>query len=146
MRKIIQAAMGLSMLAILAMPMIAKAAEEAGAEKPGVTSFDPGTAIVTLIIFIGLVLVLSKTAWKPIMTGLKSREVAIRESIEAAERAKADAERTTKELEAKMAEAQRQGATALAQAKADAVKLADTIRTQAETEAAALKDRALREN
>ncbi len=44
------------------------------------------------------------------MTGLKGREAAIRDSIEAAARAKADAERTTKELEAKMAEAQRQGA------------------------------------
>ena len=79
------------------------------------------------------------------MEGLKGREKAIRDSIEAAKRAKEDAERTTKELEAKMAEVQRQAAQQLQQAKADAVKIADTIRAQAETESAALKDRTLRE-
>jgi F-type H+-transporting ATPase subunit b len=44
-----------------------------------------------------------------------------------------------------MADVQREASQALAQAKADAVKLADTIRAQAEAESAALKDRTLRE-
>jgi F-type H+-transporting ATPase subunit b len=104
-----------------------------------------GTFLVTIIIFICLFLVLSKTAWKPILTGLKNREAAIRDSIEAAQRAKADAERTTKELEARMGEVQRQAAQQLNQAKADAQRVADTIRAQAEAESAALKDRTLRE-
>lgn len=104
-----------------------------------------GPFIVTVAIFICLFLVLSKTAWKPIMTGLKNRENSIRESIEAAKKAKEEAERSGRELEAKMAEVQRQAALQLTQAKADAQKLADTIRTQAEAESAALKDRTLRE-
>jgi F-type H+-transporting ATPase subunit b len=104
-----------------------------------------GTFIVTILIFVVLLLVLSKTAWKPIMTGLKNREQAIRDSIEAAQKAKADADRTTKDLEAKMADVQRQAAAQLQQAKADAQKIADTIRNQAEAESAALKDRTLRE-
>jgi len=104
-----------------------------------------GTWLVTIAIFVVLVLVLSKTAWKPILTGLKNREQAIRDSIEAAQRAKADADRTTKELEQKMAEFQRQAAAQLNQAKIDAQRVADSIRQQAETESAALKDRTLRE-
>jgi F-type H+-transporting ATPase subunit b len=104
-----------------------------------------GTFIVTIAIFICLFLVLAKWAWKPILTGLKTRENAIRDSIEAAQKAKAEAERTTRELEARMAEAQRQTAQQLNQAKADAQRLADTIRAQAEAESAALKDRTLRE-
>jgi F-type H+-transporting ATPase subunit b len=104
-----------------------------------------GTLLVTIAIFICLFLVLRFTAWKPILNGLKTRETTIRDSIEAAEKAKADAERTTKELEAKMAEVQRQAAQQLQQAKSDAVKVADTIRQQAESEAAAIKDRTLRE-
>ena len=104
-----------------------------------------GTLIVTILIFICLFLVLKFTAWKPIMLGLQNREQAIQRSIEAAERAKADAERTTRDLEAKMAEVQRQAATQLQQAKADAIKIADSIRAQAEAENAALKDRTLRE-
>lgn len=104
-----------------------------------------GTFLVTIIIFICLFIVLSQTAWKPILTGLRNREAAIRDSIEAAQRAKADAERTTRELESRMAEVQRQAAQQLNQAKADAQRAADTIRAQAETESAALKDRTLRE-
>jgi F-type H+-transporting ATPase subunit b len=104
-----------------------------------------GTLSFTIAVFVCLFIVLRLTAWKPIMTGLKNREQAIRDSIEAAAKAKAEAERTTKDLEAKMLESQRQSAAQLTQAKADALKIADTIRAQAETEAAALKDRTLRE-
>jgi len=106
---------------------------------------DVGTLLVTIAIFVCLLIVLRFTAWKPILSGLQSREAAIRDSVEAAKRAKEEAERTTKELEAKMAEVQRQAAQQLQQAKADAIKVADSIRQQAETDAAALKDRTLRE-
>jgi len=104
-----------------------------------------GTLISTICVFVGLVIVLRLTAWKPIMAGLKSREQAIRDSIEAAQKAKADAERSTRELQAKMSQVQQEAAQQLTQAKADAVKIADSIRAQAETESAALKDRTLRE-
>jgi F-type H+-transporting ATPase subunit b len=104
-----------------------------------------GTLVVTIIIFVCLFLVLRKWAWKPILMGLQNREQAIRDSIEAAQKAKAEAERTTRELEAKMAEVQRQSSAQLQQAKADAIKVADTIRAQAEAESTALKDRTIRE-
>jgi F-type H+-transporting ATPase subunit b len=128
------------------------AAPAAAVEGKGETAANPvaeelhrGTFVVTILIFLILFLVLSKTAWKPIMIGLQNREQAIRDSIEAAKKAKEEADRTTKELEAKMAEAQRQAALQLQQAKADAQKVADTLRAQAEAESAAIKDRALRE-
>ena len=125
----------------------AAAAEGKGAsEKNPVTEeLHRGTFVVTILIFLILFLILSKTAWKPIMIGLQNREHAIRDSIEAAKKAKEDADRTTKELEAKMAEAQRQAGQQLLQAKADAQKIADAMRVQAESDAAALKDRTLRE-
>jgi F-type H+-transporting ATPase subunit b len=104
-----------------------------------------GTFVATILIFLCLLAILGRTAWKPIMSGLQNREEAIRNSIQAAQKAKEDADRTTKELEAKMAEVQRQGAAQLQQAKADALKIADTIRAQAEAESAAMKDRTLRE-
>jgi F-type H+-transporting ATPase subunit b len=111
----------------------------------GLLDPDLGTALFTIVIFLVLLAILGMTAWKPILAGLKGREKAIRDSIEAAQRAKADAERSGRELEAKMAEVQRQASQQLAQAKADAQKLAETIRQQAEAESAALKDRTLRE-
>jgi len=136
-------------IALVAGPVLAAGSGgsslEHGDKVGGILEPNLGTAVFTLLIFGVLVVILRLTAWKPIISGLKSRENAIRESIEAAARAKAEADRATKELEAKMSEARAQAATELAQAKADAQKLAENIRKQAETESAAMKDRALRE-
>lgn len=127
----------------------AAAAEHADAhgahEQPSLVDINAGTLIFTILVFVVLLFILRATAWKPILSGLKSREQAIREGLEAAAKAKSEAEKTAKELETKIAEVQRQGAQALAQAKADAIKLAENIRQQAETEAAALKERTLNE-
>ncbi len=115
------------------------------APQGGILDPDLGTAFFTVIIFLVLLGILGMTAWKPILGGLKSREKAIRDSIEAAQRAREQADASGRELEAKMAEVQRQSALQLTQAKADAVKVAEAIRLQAETDAASLKDRTLRE-
>ena len=123
----------------------AGAAAPAPEAKGGLLDPDLGTAFFTIIIFVALLIILRVTAWKPIMGGLKDRERAIRDSIEAAKKAKDDADKTTRELEARMAESQRQAAQQLQQAKADALKVAESIRVQAETESTALKDRTLRE-
>lgn len=104
-----------------------------------------GTFVATILIFLCLMAILGRTAWKPIMIGLQNREQAIRDSIEAAKKAKEETERTTKELERKMEEVQRQAASQLQQAKADALKIAENIRAQAEAESVAMKDRTLRE-
>jgi F-type H+-transporting ATPase subunit b len=119
--------------------------EKEASTNPVSEELNLGTFVVTILIFVCLFIVLKQTAWKPIQAGLKNREVAIRDSIEAAKKAKEEADRTTRQLEAKMLEAQRQAAAQLQQAKADALKIADTIRAQAETESAAMKDRTLRE-
>jgi F-type H+-transporting ATPase subunit b len=109
------------------------------------SQLDLGTMLVTIAIFICLFVVLRATAWKPILAGLKSREDAIRESIEGAKKARADTDRITQELQAKIATVQRQALAELTQVKADAVKLGESVRAQAEAEAAALKERTLRE-
>ncbi len=111
----------------------------------GLLSLHEGTLIFTILVFALLLVVLRAMAWKPMIAALKQREDTIRESIEAAQRAKTEAQRAAQELEARIAEVQRQGAEQIAQAKADALRVADSIRNQAQQEAAALKDRALRD-
>jgi F-type H+-transporting ATPase subunit b len=54
---------------------------------------NPGLTIWTFIIFIGLLFILGKTAWKPLLASLKTREQAIADSLDRAEQARADAER-----------------------------------------------------
>jgi len=60
---------------------------------------NPGLSIWTFIIFGALLLLLSKTAWKPIMSSLKAREQAIADSLSKAEQARSDAERLIAETE-----------------------------------------------
>jgi F-type H+-transporting ATPase subunit b len=118
---------------------------ESPKESPSLLDQDLGTALATILIFVALLVILRFTAWKPILAGLKGREEAIRQSIEAATRAKEDADRTTKELNAQVAEAQKAAAAQIAQAKTDATRVADAIRKQAETDANALRDRTVRD-
>jgi F-type H+-transporting ATPase subunit b len=56
-------------------------------------AINPGLMIWTMIIFLLLLIVLGKTAWKPLLASLKTRENAIADSLSRAEQARADAER-----------------------------------------------------
>ena len=56
-------------------------------EKPDPIRFDVDLAIFTFVIFIGLLIVLTKYAWKPLMDGLTQRETSIADKIAAAARA-----------------------------------------------------------
>ena len=60
-------------------------------------------AIWTLVVFLGLMFVLGKYAWKPIIEGLTAREKGIADNIESAARAAEEAESSLKAYEAKMA-------------------------------------------
>ncbi len=108
-------------------------------------SINVGMAFITLIIFVVLLLVLSRFAWRPLIAGLGRRENAIRESVQAAAAAQAQVEQTRKQLEEKIAEVQRQASQQLQQAKMDASKAAEAIHQRAEAEARAMKDQALRD-
>jgi F-type H+-transporting ATPase subunit b len=51
---------------------------------------NPGTGLIIwqLIVFVGLFLLLSKLAWKPIISSLKERETSIQEALSTAEKAR----------------------------------------------------------
>ena len=60
-------------------------------------SIEPGLIIWTIIIFILLLIVLKKWAWKPLLTSLSNRENMIKESVEKAENLRNDAEKLLEE-------------------------------------------------
>ena len=60
-------------------------------QQPGILSPDTTLVILTWISFFGLLAVLHKFAWKPILAGLKQREDYIRKSLE-------DADKVNKQL------------------------------------------------
>lgn len=139
-------------LALLALPTLARAAEEAheaagegGAHMPPGVNEGLMTAIVTLIVFVLLVIVLRAKAWGPIAKGLGDREAKIRNDIEQAERARAAAEASLKEHQAQLAKAGDEVRAILDKATSDAQAAATRIKMQAQQEAEEAKERALKD-
>jgi F-type H+-transporting ATPase subunit b len=134
-------------------PVIVRAAEVAAEAEHGghgegevnLLKMDYGTAIFTLIIFIGLVIVLGKFVWPQIVKGLDVREAKIREDIESAERANAAAQKTLDDYKAKLAEAHAEARKLIDQTRADADTLRQKMVAEAEAEAAHQRERAAAE-
>lgn len=68
-------------------------------------SVEPGLIIWTIIIFILLLLILKKFAWKPLINSLSSREQGIRDSVEKAEHLRQEAEKLLEENKRLLAKA-----------------------------------------
>ncbi len=103
------------------------------------------SAITTLVVFVLLLVVLTKFAFGPIAAGLKKREDKIRLDIEAAEKARGDAEKALANYNQQLATAQSQVQSLIAQASADAEKLGTNIKMKAQQEAEEARGRALKE-
>jgi F-type H+-transporting ATPase subunit b len=137
----------LLLLAVL-LPAADVHAAEAGQAKPGpIPSIQQALipAITTLVVFVGLLVVLSKTAWGPIVSGLRAREEKIRNDIETAERSRAKAEQTLREYQQQLAAADAKVREIIVQAQLDAEKVATSIRMKAQQEAEEIKERATRD-
>ncbi len=145
------ATLAFALTLMLALPALAAdpaAAEGHGADptllpEPSGTTII--TSVVTLVIFAGLLAILGKYAWGPIQGGLIAREDKIRSDIEAAERARAQADASRRQYEEQLAGAEQRVRDLLAQAQADGQQLATRIRSQAQEDAEEIKARAMRE-
>ncbi|MFW5652660.1 MAG: F0F1 ATP synthase subunit B [Planctomycetota bacterium] len=120
-------------------------AAEAGGPSPE-RLVDPRTGwaslVTALIVFILLLWLLSKFAWGPILKALQSREVKIRTEIENAENARRKADAALSNYEKELARARAEASQMITQAKADAQRVADELRSKNEAELHAMKTRA----
>ncbi len=111
----------------------------AGASNP-LVQLDPGLFIWTILTFLILFFVLSKFAWKPLLTLLESRENTIKSSLEDAEKAKQELERLNTESEAIISEARSEAQSIRVEAKSAAEKIKADILAQAGEDAKKLWD------
>lgn len=88
---------------------------------------NPGLSIWTTVVFVLLVLVLGKFAWKPLLKTLQDREDKIRDSLEQAERARAEAAELLKQNERNMARAEEEYQKIIREAKALGEKVKEDI-------------------
>ena len=134
----------------LAIVQVARAAEEhAGGghdeASPNLFSGDLGNALWTLAIFILLLVVLGKFAWKPLLTALQKREQFIRESLEAAKRDREAAEQVLREYEQRISHAQAEATAIVEEGRRDGEVLKRSIEEDARENAETMIERAKRE-
>ena len=103
------------------------------------------SCIWVLAIFLVVVIILYKSAWKNVLAGLKAREERIRKDIADAEATRAKAEKTLAQYNAQLATAEQKVRDLLTQAGIDAEKIATNVRMKAQQDAEEAKDRATKE-
>jgi F-type H+-transporting ATPase subunit b len=96
---------------------------------------DPGTVLWTVITFVILALLLGKFAWKPLLATLQERERTIKDSLEQAQKARAEGEETLRRNQEILAQARRETAAILEQGKREAETQRAEILAQARKEA-----------
>ena len=106
---------------------------------------DPGLIFWTVITFVALLLILRKVAWKPMLTALDERESAIKESLEKAEKAQAEAQKVLKENEANLAKAEEESKKIIDQSRSYAEKLKDQMLVESRQQAKKMIDDATAE-
>ncbi|MFH0976710.1 MAG: F0F1 ATP synthase subunit B [Spirochaetota bacterium] len=113
--------------------------------KEGLLKVEPGLLIWTIITFLTMVLILWKSAWKPIVNALDSRAQKLKGDIEKAERSRADAEAILKKHSEMMENAREETAKIIAEGKTSAEKIRSEIIAKASQESKDIADRAKRE-
>jgi F-type H+-transporting ATPase subunit b len=132
-------------LAVWQAGLVSAWATEGGANPNAVNplTFDPDLAWFTLIVFVGLLLVLTKFAWKPLLAGLERREQTIANMIDEAKRNQDAAQQRLEAYEQKLAAAAAEAHTILTQARRDAMAAGEQLVGQAREEANRERQRAL---
>ncbi len=100
-------------------------------------------AISTLVVFVCLLALLSKFAWRPVMDGLEAREAAIAAKIEEAKRSAEKAAEQLRQYEARLAAATEEARGILDQARRDAESAKERIVAEAQDVAQRERQRAI---
>jgi F-type H+-transporting ATPase subunit b len=134
---------------LLAMPAIAQAAEAAhgadGHEQPSLFAGDLGNVIWTIVIFLILLFILGRYTWRPMLDALNRREEFVRQTIESAQKDRAEAERIMAEYRQMMARSKQEAQAIIDQGKQDAEMARQRLHQQAQSEAEQMIDRAKQE-
>jgi F-type H+-transporting ATPase subunit b len=115
------------------------------ADEGGLLDFNPASMLWVLGIFLLVVIILYRTAWKNVLAGLKAREERIRKDIADAEATRKKAEATLSSYNSQLAATEQKVRDLLTQAGVDAERIATNIRMKAQQEAEEAKERATKE-
>ena len=97
-----------------------------------INEFSLGLFFWQLLIFIGLVLLLKKFAWKPILDSVNERENSIKEALSSADRARKEIESLNENNKKILVEAREEREDLIKEAKATSTKIIDNAKKEAE--------------
>lgn len=103
-------------------------------DKPSLLSVNPGLIIWQIIIFIILLFILKRIAWKPLLTALHTREQSIRDSMEHAEKVNKEAEDVLEQVKKNFADSNAQSMKIISESKEIANKMRDELIAKAQEE------------
>lgn len=134
--------MGLALVPLAAAPAFAAEGAEGGG---GLLSINPGLMIWTLIIFFTLMFILTKIAYKPLLTAVKKREQALEDAIEGAKRDREEAQKAMEEQRRLIGEARTEAQGYVAQGRATAEKVRQQMLDDARHQQQEMMERAKRD-
>jgi len=111
-------------------------------EKPSLLSVNPGLIIWQIIIFIFLVILLKKIAWKPLLTALHSREQGIKDSLDQAEQIKIESRELMEQNKKILSDANSQSMKIINESREAANKLREELMAKAQEDSRKLIDQA----
>ena len=117
--------------------------QNAGPKLEDPSQWKSDLALASLVVFLCLLLLLSKFAWRPVMEGLEARERGIAANIEEAKRSADMAAAQLRQYEAKLAAATEESREILNQARKDAEAARERIMAEAQAIAARERQRAI---
>lgn len=100
-----------------------------------IEEFSFGLFVWQTLLFVGLLLLLAKYAWKPILDAVEERENTIKDSLEAAEKAKAEMEAVQADNKRILKEARAERDLLLAEAKKMSAQIVNEAKDAAKIEA-----------
>lgn len=133
------------MIANILFAFIALVIAEAEGGSASLLSVNGGLAFWTTFTFILLVLILRKFAWKPILSALKQREDAIKDSLDQAEKAKEEAKKILSENQNNLAKAEEESRKIIEQSRIYAENLKDQMLKDSKEQAKKLIEEATAE-
>jgi len=123
----------------------AKDGHDGGHQEESLLSISADLGIWTVVVFILLMLILRKLAWKPMLEGLQKREQAIQGALDEAQKARDDAQRLRAQLQKEMDHAAETVRGILEEARRDAQHTTEEMINKARQEINTERDRLQRE-
>ncbi|MFH1748941.1 MAG: F0F1 ATP synthase subunit B [Planctomycetota bacterium] len=134
-----------AVLAAILLIAVAPALAAGEDAEPSIFAGSLGNALVTFIIFMLVILILGRFAWKPLLRVLHDREQAIRDSLESAKHEREQAEKLLADYQAQLDKAREDASALVDEGRRDAEVVRQRLQAEARQQAAEILGRAKRE-